>query len=60
MRRLTESRLLDDLALKHASMTSALFTGEDEVFAFRRAVSRIYETQTDDYWRNSGPAHRTE
>jgi predicted ATPase len=53
------ARHLEDLAHKQPHiLTSSLFTGEDEVFAFRRAVSRIYETQTHEYWRNAGPGQR--
>ena len=33
----------------------SLFTGEDEVFAFRRALSRLNEMQSEDYLARSGP-----
>ena len=50
---------MDDLAGVHpASVTSALFTGEEEIFAFRRTVSRLLELQTAEYWRAAGPAAR--
>ena len=56
----SHGRLMDDLAGVHpSSVTSALFTGEEEIFAFRRTVSRLLEIQTAEYWRVAGPAART-
>lgn len=53
--RLDESRLLiDDLGLKAAdtgSLDSGVFSGEEELFAFDRTVSRMTEMQTKDYWK---------
>jgi len=53
--RLNESRLLiDDLGLKAAaqgSLDSGVFSGEEELFAFDRTVSRLTEMQTKDYWK---------
>jgi len=53
--RLEESRLLiDDLGLKAAdtgSLDSGVFSGEEELFAFDRSVSRLTEMQTKDYWK---------
>jgi len=53
--RLQESRLLiDDLGLKAAdkgSLDSGVFSGEEELFAFDRTVSRLTEMQTKDYWK---------
>uniref|UniRef100_A0A671SQL9 Lactation elevated protein 1-like n=1 Tax=Sinocyclocheilus anshuiensis TaxID=1608454 RepID=A0A671SQL9_9TELE len=37
--------LLDDLG-----SSLAIFTGEEEVFAFQRTVSRLTEMQTEEYW----------
>lgn len=28
----------------------AIFTGEEEVFAFKRTLSRLTEMQTEEYW----------
>lgn len=42
-------QLMDDLALDSASEIS-LFTGEEELFAFDRTVSRLIEMQTAQYW----------
>ncbi|TRY83532.1 hypothetical protein DNTS_016246 [Danionella cerebrum] len=43
--------LLDDLGIsKDARSSLAIFTGEEEVFAFQRTVSRLIEMQTDKYW----------
>lgn len=53
--RLDESRMLiDDLGLKAAdqgSLDSGVFSGEEELFAFDRTVSRMTEMQTKDYWK---------
>ena len=27
-----------------------MFTGEEEIFAFQRTISRLTEMQTDQYW----------
>ncbi|XP_043204892.1 putative ATPase N2B [Amphibalanus amphitrite] len=43
--------LMDDLKLTNDSLTEAsIFTGEEELFAFERTVSRLAEMQTADYW----------
>jgi len=53
--RLDESRMLiDDLGLKAAekgSLEAGVFSGEEELFAFDRTVSRLTEMQTKDYWK---------
>merc|ERR1719334_1888633 len=53
--RLEESRMLiDDLGLKAAdvgSLDSGVFSGEEELFAFDRTISRLTEMQTKDYWK---------
>lgn len=47
--------LLDDLGIKEAEGKGLSFiTGEDEVFAFDRTVSRIMEMQTNHYWDSIG------
>ncbi|XP_066463569.1 AFG1-like ATPase isoform X3 [Eleutherodactylus coqui] len=48
-----ESRiLLDDLEISQDSSAGlSMFTGEEEVFAFQRTLSRLTEMQTDQYWR---------
>ena len=28
----------------------AMFTGEEEIFAFQRTISRLTEMQTEQYW----------
>lgn len=30
----------------------SMFTGEEEIFAFQRTVSRLTEMQTEQYWNN--------
>ncbi|KAJ8270622.1 hypothetical protein GJAV_G00117240 [Gymnothorax javanicus] len=43
--------LMDDLGLgKNAWKMFSLFTAEEEIFAFRRTVSRLSEMQTAQYW----------
>ncbi|MCJ8736767.1 hypothetical protein PDJAM_G00016300 [Pangasius djambal] len=43
--------LIDDLGLKRDAANSlSIFTGEEEVFAFQRTVSRLTEMQTEEYW----------
>ncbi|KAM6960760.1 AFG1-like ATPase [Aplochiton taeniatus] len=41
--------LMDDLGLKRDSAL-AIFSGEEEVFAFQRTLSRLTEMQTEEYW----------
>uniref|UniRef100_A0A9J7X583 AFG1 like ATPase a n=1 Tax=Cyprinus carpio carpio TaxID=630221 RepID=A0A9J7X583_CYPCA len=43
--------LLDDLGIsRDAGSSLAIFTGEEEVFAFQRTVSCLTEMQTEEYW----------
>ncbi|XP_029900650.1 AFG1 like ATPase a [Myripristis murdjan] len=43
--------LMDDLGLKRDSASGlSIFSGEEEVFAFQRTVSRLTEMQTEEYW----------
>ncbi|XP_064196501.1 lactation elevated protein 1 homolog B isoform X1 [Anguilla rostrata] len=43
--------LMDDLGLgKDAWRKFSIFTAEEEIFAFRRTVSRLAEMQTAQYW----------
>ncbi|XP_006566096.3 putative ATPase N2B [Apis mellifera] len=44
--------LMDDLKISHGSddYKSNLFTGEEELFAFDRTISRLSEMQTTQYW----------
>uniref|UniRef100_A0A6G1SNH6 Lactation elevated protein 1 n=1 Tax=Aceria tosichella TaxID=561515 RepID=A0A6G1SNH6_9ACAR len=45
--------LIDDLGLSSKEgKTLSFITGEDEIFAFSRAVSRITEMQTHQYWES--------
>lgn len=49
-----QRKLMDDLDIKmgsnDAKASSAIFSGEEEIFAFDRTLSRISEMQTDEYW----------
>ncbi|KAJ7341817.1 hypothetical protein JRQ81_007088 [Phrynocephalus forsythii] len=49
---LDESRaLMDDLGLSQDSAGGlSMFTGEEEIFAFQRTISRLTEMQTEQYW----------
>ena len=53
--RLNESRMLiDDLGLSGVdvgTLDAGVFSGEEELFAFDRTVSRLTEMQTKDYWK---------
>lgn len=44
--------LMDDLKISHGSddHKSNIFTGEEELFAFDRTISRLAEMQTTQYW----------
>lgn len=48
--------LMDDLNISKDSenANAAIFTGEEEMFASQRCISRIMEMQTDDYWNKWG------
>ncbi|KAH9520835.1 Lactation elevated protein 1 [Dermatophagoides farinae] len=43
-------KLMDDLGMTNDDLNAAIFSGEEEMFAFERALSRVYEMQTADYW----------
>ncbi|XP_077395823.1 AFG1 like ATPase a isoform X2 [Festucalex cinctus] len=43
--------LMDDLGLKREEASSlSIFSGEEEMFAFQRTVSRLTEMQSEEYW----------
>lgn len=44
--------LTDDLDIQQGSQdyTASIFTGEEEIFAFERTVSRLVEMQGEEYW----------
>lgn len=44
--------LMDDLGIKFSQVKDStdLFSGQEEMFAFDRTLSRIMEMQTLDYW----------
>ncbi|XP_013776734.1 AFG1-like ATPase [Limulus polyphemus] len=45
-------KLMDDLDISQSSESSkaSIFSGEEEVFAFDRTISRLVEMQTTEYW----------
>ncbi|KAJ8918947.1 hypothetical protein NQ315_016849 [Exocentrus adspersus] len=42
--------LMDDLKIGEQDLTANIFTGEEELFAFDRTISRLSEMQSEDYW----------
>ncbi|XP_016981296.1 putative ATPase N2B [Drosophila rhopaloa] len=44
----SERTLMDDLKMNESK--SSFFTGEEELFAFDRTISRLYEMQKREYW----------
>ncbi|TKS75589.1 Lactation elevated protein 1 -like protein B [Collichthys lucidus] len=54
-----DRQLLDELGLSgEAAERLALFTAEEEIFAFQRTVSRLMEMQTESYWMEGDRSHR--
>lgn len=47
--------LMDDLGIKKDSVDakSNIFTGDEELFAFDRTKSRLYEMQSETYWNRA-------
>ncbi|XP_071597316.1 AFG1-like ATPase isoform X3 [Heliangelus exortis] len=53
--------LMDDLDLSQDSAKGlSMFTGEEEVFAFQRTVSRLTEMQTEQYWQDGDRSKKTD
>lgn len=48
--------LMDDLGISASSedAKASIFSGEEEIFAFDRTVSRLAEMQTEEYWNQRG------
>lgn len=44
--------------LQEAAERLALFTADEEIFAFQRTVSRLMEMQTESYWMEGDRSHR--
>jgi len=42
--------LMDDLGIGAEGSKASIFTGEEEIFAFDRTMSRLAEMQTKEYW----------
>ncbi|XP_061752297.1 AFG1 like ATPase a [Nerophis ophidion] len=52
--------LMDDLGLKREEASSlSIFSGEEEMFAFQRTVSRLTEMQTEEYWLQGDRSSRS-
>lgn len=43
-------KLMDDLNISPEQAVANVFTGDEEVFAFQRTVSRLTEMQSSEYW----------
>ncbi|XP_045467768.1 putative ATPase N2B [Harmonia axyridis] len=43
--------LMDDLDLNKAEASANVFTGDEEIFAFDRTISRITEMINEEYWK---------
>lgn len=51
---LDDSRtLMDDLSLSSKEASANVFTGDEEIFAFDRTLSRLSEMQTEVYWKKN-------
>ncbi|XP_018575115.1 putative ATPase N2B [Anoplophora glabripennis] len=42
--------LMDDLKIGDNDLTANIFTGDEEIFAIDRTLSRLSEMQSEDYW----------
>ncbi|CAG2225565.1 AFG1 [Mytilus edulis] len=53
--------LMDDLGIQEQSDLSqaSIFTGEEELFAFDRTISRLTEMQTEEYWAHRDPTKKS-
>ncbi|RMC13140.1 hypothetical protein DUI87_10671 [Hirundo rustica rustica] len=52
--------LMDDLDLSQDSAKGlSMFTGEEEIFAFQRTLSRLTEMQTEQYWNDGDRSKKT-
>ncbi|XP_071800779.1 AFG1-like ATPase [Asterias amurensis] len=47
--------LMDDLniSMDVSSSSASIFTGEEELFAFERTISRLTEMQSEEYWKSN-------
>ncbi|XP_030762473.1 putative ATPase N2B [Sitophilus oryzae] len=52
--------LMDDLKIGESDLTANIFTGEEEIFAFDRTMSRLAEMKSEDYWGPKGKKSSTE
>ncbi|XP_054249010.1 AFG1-like ATPase [Indicator indicator] len=52
--------LMDDLDLSQDSAKGlSMFTGEEEIFAFQRTLSRLTEMQTEQYWKDGDRSRKS-
>lgn len=47
-------KLMDDLQLSQQDANANVFSGDEEIFAFERTVSRLTEMQSSAYWNKYG------
>ncbi|XP_050312732.1 putative ATPase N2B [Anthonomus grandis grandis] len=46
--------LMDDLKIGPKDLSANLFSGDEEIFAYQRTLSRLSEMQSEDYWGDKG------
>jgi protein AFG1 len=46
--------LMDDLKIEKDDATASIFTGDEEIFAFDRTISRLTQMQSEEYWNKDG------
>ncbi|RZC43126.1 AFG1 ATPase and/or AAA 16 domain containing protein [Asbolus verrucosus] len=46
--------LMDDLKMGKDDTSANIFTGDEEIFAFDRTVSRLTQMQSEEYWNKDG------
>ncbi|KAL1505949.1 hypothetical protein ABEB36_005392 [Hypothenemus hampei] len=49
--------LMDDLKIGDKDLGANIFTGDEEIFAYDRTISRLTEMQSEDYWGDKGKSH---
>jgi len=49
---LTYSGTVFCVLIQDSAKGLSMFTGEEEIFAFQRTISRLTEMQTEQYWKD--------
>ncbi|KAG2467648.1 AFG1L ATPase, partial [Polypterus senegalus] len=53
-----EVNFMFDVYLQDSASGLSIFTGEEEIFAFYRTISRLTEMQTEQYWNDGDRSNR--